>query len=190
MDDHILQHGIQYPWQADAKSLCCLHADAVGSQSQTVETFWWASTGTYSRTVGKDHCKPIQLAFKRVWEHQRATVLFHYRWPSFWLCLQAAEEYIRFFEKCEKFYLSKKRSSGDQQMEDFSMKPCDFLYRLPPIQSGVVVYGACFSKDNQWRQPPIEIKYSSVSSPSRSFIYLYHVHQTTKNMDGSGHIQM
>lgn len=87
------------------------------------------------------------------------------------LCLQAAEEYIEFSAKCEKFYLSKKRSPGDQQMEDFNVKPCDFLYRLPPIQSGVVVYGACFSKDNQWKHPSIEIKYSPVSS-SRSFIYI------------------
>ncbi|XP_062556303.1 uncharacterized protein LOC134221124 [Armigeres subalbatus] len=60
-----------------------------------------------------------------------------------------ADEYIRFFEKCEKFYLSKKGTTGDPHMEEVCMKPNDFLCRLPPIQSGVVMYGACFSKNNQ-----------------------------------------
>nr|XP_029716626.1 uncharacterized protein LOC109427196 [Aedes albopictus] len=60
-----------------------------------------------------------------------------------------ADTYIQFFERCEKYYLTKKGSSGDQEMEDICMKPSDFLYRLPPIQSGVVVYGACFSKNDQ-----------------------------------------
>nr|XP_029718370.1 uncharacterized protein LOC115261153 [Aedes albopictus] len=60
-----------------------------------------------------------------------------------------ADTYIQFFDRCEKYYLTKKGSSGDQEMEDICMKPSDFLYRIPPIQSGVVVYGACFSKNDQ-----------------------------------------
>lgn len=74
---------------------------------------------------------------------------------------QDADTYIQFFERCEKYYLTKKGSSGDQEMEDIYMKPSDFLYRLPPIQSGVVVYGACFSKNDQWKHPSPSVEPSN-----------------------------
>ncbi|KAL1389198.1 hypothetical protein pipiens_012571 [Culex pipiens pipiens] len=59
-----------------------------------------------------------------------------------------AEEYIRFFEKCEKFYLSKKHhvGGGDEPFQEHRMSPAEFLYRLPPISDGLIAYGACFSK--------------------------------------------
>lgn len=107
---------------------------------------------------------------------------------------QDADTYIQFFERCEKYYLTKKGSSGDQEMEDICMKPSDFLYRLPPIQSGVVVYGACFSKNDQWKHPSPSVEPSNdrsklnvlsppfghVASSAIRISYLYHVYQPSE----------
>ncbi|XP_055547548.1 uncharacterized protein LOC129731507 [Wyeomyia smithii] len=60
------------------------------------------------------------------------------------------DEYIKFFEKCEKYYLRKKRFGEEtDHLKEHRMNPTEFLRRLPAITSGVVTYGACFSKDNQ-----------------------------------------
>ncbi|XP_053690776.1 uncharacterized protein LOC128739323 [Sabethes cyaneus] len=60
------------------------------------------------------------------------------------------DDYIKFFEKCEKYYLVKKRSGENPAVpEEHRMNPAEFLHRLPTITSGVVAYGACFSKDTQ-----------------------------------------
>ncbi|XP_058454856.1 uncharacterized protein LOC131432537 [Malaya genurostris] len=61
----------------------------------------------------------------------------------------STDDYINFFEKCEKYYRLKKRPDIESQPGCLQMHPAEFLYSSPPITTGVVAYGACFSKDTQ-----------------------------------------
>ncbi|XP_055603701.1 uncharacterized protein LOC129751933 [Uranotaenia lowii] len=59
-------------------------------------------------------------------------------------------EYIGFFEKCEKFYLltSTENPREPSQPDGVRIKPSDFLYKFPSIHTGIKTYGACFSNDD------------------------------------------
>ncbi|XP_058821451.1 uncharacterized protein LOC131683459 [Topomyia yanbarensis] len=59
------------------------------------------------------------------------------------------DEYMKFFRKCETYYRLKKSTQGETQTEELRIQPAEFLYSSPPINTGVVAYGACFSKDTQ-----------------------------------------
>ncbi|XP_055637421.1 uncharacterized protein LOC129776063 [Toxorhynchites rutilus septentrionalis] len=57
------------------------------------------------------------------------------------------DEYIQLLEKCERYYVMKKRPNNEESKE--RRTPYELMYRMPPADHGVIVYGACFSKDDQ-----------------------------------------